>query len=356
MKRVMMVILLVGLFASMVFSQSSSTLLFLRINPSARQAALGDAGVSMDDDVYSIFFNPAGLARQYDPKDENSYKRAATFSYAQWLPNFNLNDLYYLFWAGRMYVDDIGMFGLSFQYMNYGDIQQTGENGEDLGTFSSNELAVTLAYALPISENLDIGLGIKYIYSNLAPVEGVGAQKEKGITSAMGVDLGVLYRMAVMGYNTKLGAAISNMGPKVTYVDRDQADPMPIVLRAGFSIDVIQNEFNKLMFIYQFERELTRRDSTTADGFPRSLFTTWKNNDNFSLFTHSFGLEYWYADQVALRAGYFYETPKNGDRQFMSLGMGLKYLMAEIDVAYLYALKQQSPLAETLRLTVSINF
>lgn len=355
MKKYVLILLIIGFFTSEIFAQTNATLVFLRVNPSARNAALGDAGVALDEDVYSIFFNPAGLARQYNPKDENSSRYEGTVSYAKWLPQFNFNDLYYLFWGGRAYIDNIGMIGGSVQFMNYGEINRTGTNGEDLGTFSSSELAVTLAYALPVSEKMDVGLGIKYIYSNLGNVQ-VDAQLERGVTSAIGVDLGMLYRTSVLNKKVKIGVALSNMGPNVSYVDEKQADPMPILLRAGFAIDLYNSDFNKIMFTYQFERELTYRDSVSADDFPKSLFTTWKNNDNLSLFNHSFGVEYWYANMVALRAGYFYESPKNGDRNFLSFGMGLKYLLARFDLAYLYAFDSTSPLADTIRLTASVAF
>lgn len=355
MKKVYVVLILLGTFVSQIIAQSESTMIFLRINPSSRNAAMGDAGVALDDDVYSIFFNPAGLARQYDPKDENTFPAEITFSYAKWLPQFNFDDLYYLFWAGRYYMDGVGMLGASIQYMNYGDIIQTGSNpGEVLGTFSSNETSVTLAYALPVSDNLDFGAGAKIIYSNLANVQ-VESQTEKGVTTAFGLDLGLLYRKNILNYNTQFGVSISNMGPNVSYVDEKQADPMPMVLRAGFAVDVLKNEFHSVMLTYQFDRELTYREGAEADEFPKGIFTTWKQNDNFELFTHSIGAEYWYTNLIAFRAGYFYESPKAGNRKFLSVGMGLKYLNFKFDLSYLSA-NETVPLGETIRLSVSGMF
>ena len=39
----------------------------------------------------------------------------------------------------------------------------------------------------------------------------------------------------------------------------------------------------------------------------------------------STGLEYWYDKQFALRTGYFYENPNKGNRQYLTMGMGIKY-------------------------------
>jgi hypothetical protein len=55
---------------------------------------------------------------------------------------------------------------------------------------------------------------------------------------------------------------------------------------------------------------------------------------------------------VAFRAGYFYEAPSKGNRQFVSLGAGLRYNVFGIDFAYLIPTIQQHPLQNTLRFTL----
>jgi long-subunit fatty acid transport protein len=42
-------------------------------------------------------------------------------------------------------------------------------------------------------------------------------------------------------------------------------------------------------------------------------------------FQISAGAEYWYNNQFALRAGYFYENKTKGDRRYFTTGLGLKY-------------------------------
>jgi hypothetical protein len=68
------------------------------------------------------------------------------------------------------------------------------------------------------------------------------------------------------------------------------------------------------------------------------------------------GVEYLYNQQFALRAGYFYENPSKGGRQYVTLGVGLKYQAYRFDFSYLAANQQSSPLANTLRFTLSANF
>ena len=71
---------------------------------------------------------------------------------------------------------------------------------------------------------------------------------------------------------------------------------------------------------------------------------------------YSVGLEYWYDQQFAVRMGYFYEDESKGDRQFFTVGLGLKLNVLGIDLAYLVGNKQRNPLANTVRLTLTANF
>ena len=69
----------------------------------------------------------------------------------------------------------------------------------------------------------------------------------------------------------------------------------------------------------------------------------------------SFGAEFLYSEVFALRAGYFYEHPTKGNRRFLSFGAGVKYNVLELDLSYILALTQQSPLANTIRFSIKLN-
>ena len=66
----------------------------------------------------------------------------------------------------------------------------------------------------------------------------------------------------------------------------------------------------------------------------------------------SAGLEYWYLEQFALRAGYFYEHQSKGNRKFLTMGVGLKLNVFTLDFSYLSSLGRQSPLNNTMRFTL----
>lgn len=67
------------------------------------------------------------------------------------------------------------------------------------------------------------------------------------------------------------------------------------------------------------------------------------------------GLEYWYDKQFAFRAGYFYEHPTKGNRQYITMGAGVVYSLLAIDMSYLISTTNNNPLANTLRFTLRLN-
>ncbi len=70
----------------------------------------------------------------------------------------------------------------------------------------------------------------------------------------------------------------------------------------------------------------------------------------------STGLEYAYNDLLFARVGYFYEDPTKGNRQYLSLGLGVRYQVFGIDGAYLVPNSQANPLAQTIRVSLHFNF
>jgi hypothetical protein len=75
-------------------------------------------------------------------------------------------------------------------------------------------------------------------------------------------------------------------------------------------------------------------------------------------FQISLGAEYSYNNQFAFRAGYFYENPTKGDRQYFTLGAGLNYNMFGLNFSYLVPSGSginRNPLSNTLRFSIIFN-
>jgi hypothetical protein len=346
MRRVVLITLMLGLLIPPIEANaagvSQATLLFLKIAPGARPAGMGEAYVAISDDASATWWNPAGQGFQHG--------REFTMMYVRWLPQFNLSDLYYMYLSGVYEVPEWGTFGGNLIFLNLGSTTRTDEQARTLGTFSSYEMAVTGTYGAQINRNLSLGVGLKLAYSNLAP-QGAGQEKGTGTATAVAADVGLLYKASFLR-GLSFGANLSNMGPKVSYIDRAQADPLPTNLKVGFAYKILDQEYNKLTIASDVNKELVRRESNgRSDEFYEALFSAWSDGPLLPSIIWNVGAEYWYSTLVGLRAGYW--NDELGKVFPYTFGISLKYSSYRFDFSYLTA-GTNHPLTDTMRYSLSV--
>ncbi len=342
-----------------VHAQGETAVPFLLISPAPRASALGESGAGIADDASAMFYNPAGLGFQKGNE--------VSLSHSSWLPQLQLSDLFYENLFFKKDVSAIGgTIGASIIYMNYGTFNRTLETGpEVVGTFRSFEMAAAVGYSTLVSEDFSVGTNLRFIYSKLAD-QGTGQEQGRGIASTVSVDLGLLYKPKVLdvplvgdiGNAFSVGVNLSNLGPAMTYIDKDQADPLPTNLRLGLGYKIFDSEHNSLTASMDFSRILVRRypvsENKKPDPFYKAIFTAW-GDGGLKRVVVGLGAEYWYDKTVALRAGYFNEDIDYGNRKFLTFGGGIRYDIYGFDFSYISA-SDQSPLANTLRFSVLINW
>jgi hypothetical protein len=334
---------------------------FLQIEPDSRAAGMGMTGVAVADNASALFWNPAGLAGQQGAE--------VTFTHAPWLPNLGA-DLFFEYLAGKYALPGVGTFAGHITFLNLGEQQRTDEQGNNLGTFKSYDLAVGASYGRALTSSLSVGTGFRFIYSNLTGGEFEGA----GAGTSLGIDLGLLWKPTVSeNLRPSLGLNFANMGPRIKYTDSDSTsgDAIPSNFRIGGAVDYELDDFNRLRFAIDLNKLLVARDEEGEfEPFTSALFSSWKSITVdidgeggsapesvglFRQFTYGLGAEYWYNDLFALRTGYFYEDPSNGNRQFLTFGAGIRYSLVGVDLSYIYALEENSPLSEQIRFSVMLN-
>lgn len=361
--------LLVAVPAHGQIGQSSA--LFLRIEPDSRAAGMGNAGVAVADNANAMFWNPAGLAFQKNTQ--------AGLTHSNWLPEFDAN-LFYEYLVGSYHADGIGTFGGNVTFLNLGQTEIRDETGQEIGVTNSFQLAVGTSYGRKVSERLGVGTSVRFIYSKLASgqLEGAG----DGAASTIAADFSALYRtepFSLGGSDATFSAGINlaNMGGTLDFNKQTPGkDPIPMNLRFGPALTVDFDEYNSLTFAADFNKELVNVDEEVIDGDTVrvgdpgyvALFKSWGTASGqaqgdeiaqlslMEQFTVGTGVEYWYSDLFALRTGYFYEDPDNGDRQFLTFGAGLRYNIVGVDISYLYTAENESPLANTLRFSLLFDF
>ena len=343
---------------------------FLRFTSDARSGGMGDAGIAISPDANSMHWNSSKLAFV-----ENNTALSAT--YTPWLRSLGLQDVYLAYLAGYTKIDDLNTLGYSLRYFSLGDIQFTDENGQPQGFGRPNEFEVALGLARKLGENFSVGLSGKFIYSNLAAGQEVGGlEVSAGVAGA--ADLSFSYKIPMESSMLSLGLAISNLGSKISYT-RETNDFLPVNFGFGsawkFNFDeynslTIAADINKLMVpTPQHEFIDVDPQNDINDYREQSLFRgvlgSWSDapggfSEELQEFTYSVGVEYWYDQQFALRAGYFDEHRLKGARKYITTGLGIKYNVFSINMSYLIStastLAASNPLDKTLRFSLLFNF
>ncbi len=357
---------------------------FLRITPDARGGAMGDAGIAASADPNALHYNSSKLA--FIEKD-------ASFSatYTPWLRNLGLNDVFLTYLSGYKKVDDLQTIGFGLRFFSLGEINFTDNDGNPAGMGNPREFEFAVSYNRKLSENLAAGLTGKYIFSNLASGQRVGTT-DINSANAFAADLSLTYRkegdLAANGSELTLAAAITNFGSKITYTGIGPGDFLPTNLGLGARLKLNLDEYNSLSFLLDINKLLvpspvspTLVDDTGVSSenpefdADRSGFPDFKEQSIFGAaissfgdapgglgeeikeYTFSLGMEYWYSGQFAVRAGYYYENPLKGDRQFITVGAGLKYNVFQMDLSYLVPTNnRRNPLDNTLRFTLQFDF
>ncbi len=348
-------VLLLGLAVDIpAYAQGEAAVPFLLISPNSRASGMGEFGTGIADDAAAIFWNPGGLAFQKGQE--------ISITHTNWLPQFGMSDLFYDYLNYKNYLESMnGTVAASITYLNLGEHVRTLSSGPDpVGTFKSYEFALTAGYSTLLNHNLGLGLNLRLIHSSLSPI-GAGEEEGKGVGTTVSGDIGVLYKTSLFDMPFSIGANLSNLGPKITYIDADQADPIPTNLRLGMGLRLLESETNTLSFGLDFSRILVRRyerDEVTneipkPDPFYKAIFSAWGDNGLKKVIV-SGGFEYWYTDLIALRAGYFHEEEVAGNRKFLTFGAGLRYDIYGFDFSYIATLEEKHPLSDTLRFTLLI--
>ena len=342
---------------------------FLRIVPDARSAAMGDVGIGISPDANSMHHNASKLA--FIESD-----LGLSASYSPWLRSLGLQDVYMAYLSGFKKIGDNQTLGASLRYFALGDLQFTDINGLSLGQGKPNEFEVAVAYARKLSPTFSAGLTGKFIYSNLA-----GGQQIENIdivaATAGAVDISFTYQAPInIAYKSvlRLGAAITNIGSKVSYTKSEDKDFIPGNLGIGGALEMNFDDYNQLTFALDINKLLVPTPispddpnyDANKDSLPdfrqkplfEGIFGSFGDapggfKEELRELSYSFGAEYWYNKQFAFRAGYYYEHATKGNRQFLTAGLGLKYNIFGLNVSYLVPTSnQRSPLDNTLRFSI----
>jgi hypothetical protein len=351
----------------------------LTLAPDSRAAALGEAGVATSPDANGAYFNAGKLG--FVPT-----KFAFSPSYAPWLRNVT-DDMGLAYLSGYGKVGTRSALGVSLMYFDLGEIEYRTAQNQANGLFNPKEYAITVSYGQKLTDNFGVGVSARYIRSNLT---GGSSGNDARPGNAAAVDLGAYYNKdATIGtglYNLGFGLSVLNIGNKITYTDATNPSFLPTTLKLGTAITRELDQYNKITLAFDatkllvpspyYESEVlpagpalieqqarirARNEEIAQKSIVNGIFSSFSDaqggfKEELREINLSTGLEYTYNDLLMARVGYFYEHPTKGDRQYVSLGLGVRFNVFGIDGAYLVPNSRANPLAQTIRVSLHFNF
>jgi hypothetical protein len=355
---------------------------FLTIAPDARAGATGDAGVASTPDANSMAYNPAKYAFIES-------KIGFSAAYSPWLRAL-VNDINLAYVSFYYRLDDKQTLATSLRFFSLGDITFTDDAGNVIGNFRPNEFAIDGTYSRKFSDTWSGAVAARFIYSDLTQGQVVQGQQTKAGTS-IAADVAVYHQRelnwrSVDEAEFAFGINISNIGQKISYTDATtEKDFIPTNLKFGPRLTIDLDDYNRLSFSLDVNKLLVPTPPIYAtdslgnnivDENGNKVIAAGKDSDvsvvtgmiqswydapdgfaeEMREFYFSVGAEYWYNKVFAVRTGFFYEDKYKGNRQYFTLGAGLKYNVFGLDFSYLIPLSQQNPMENTLRFTLLFDF
>jgi hypothetical protein len=337
----------------------------LRITPDARAAGMGDAGIATSANAYANFWNlgKVPFAKQ---------KTQIGLNYTPWLGDLNLKDVYLASASGFHQLDDKSALTLGLRYFSLGNIDFTDASGNPIGSNRPREFAIEGGYSRKLSKKDGLGIGLRYVSSQLANGTFNGVNYKRG--SSVAADLHYFHNGAnEAGQGFSYGVTLSNLGSKIAYTDDNNAkDFIPANLGIGGAYTKVFDGENKLTFALDINKLMVPtldtgaaaladyRNTGVASSWGKGLFKSVGDESKLSEITASLGAEYTYKELFTFRAGYFLEGKDKGNRRYATVGAGLKYNMLGLDLAYIIPSGNgisRVPLSNTIRfgLTFDIN-
>ncbi len=318
--RILFVILLCFIFglASLSAGEPGTTgANFLKIGVGARPIGMGEAFTAVSGDIYSIYWNPAGLIGIRHPE--------MTFMY-----NSHFQDITQQFGAyvlpirkkrkGSLRNTDMTterVFGWAFNYLSMKDIDGYDAGGNAIANVKAYDVAGILSYTESLSERISLGSNLKFVSQKLW---------EEGSRS-YALDLGLLYKRNIGKSRLKsdslnLGLCVQNLGTKVKFIQEEGS--LPLTMRLGVAY---------LKTIY-------------GEPLTISLDGIMPNDNDFYI---GMGAEYWIRDLIGLRLGY-----RTGEDlgSGLRMGIGLNASVLSVD----YAFVPYGELGNTHRINLNFKF
>jgi hypothetical protein len=258
---------------------------FLEIEPSARIAAMGNAGATVPDGIDAVYYNPAAIGR--------TSRWGLNFTHSAWFADIAYNSV-----AASMPMGRWGNGFLSVTSLNSGDIEVRTVS-QPLGTgelYSASDVALGLGWGKEITDRFSMGAQLTFVQETIW---------HSSAGSAV-LGFGTLYQ--VSDHGLRIGASLSNFGTQTEFAGRDlratiDADPsrfgdngqlpasqftdpfsMPVMFRVGLGMPVRIDNDHELRLALDAKHPSDNTESLSAGAelvYHRSVSLRWGYQEAF---------------------------------------------------------------------------
>jgi hypothetical protein len=352
----------------------------LSVVPDARASGMGDMGVATLPTSNDQHWNAAKYVF-------NEAKSGLSLSYIPWLRNVG-SSINLLYLTGFYRIDNKQAIGASLRYFSFGPMTFWGVDQEFIKSSNPNEMALDVSYSRVLGEYFSAGVAFRYLRSDIAGGYYSDVNTILEPANAWSADVGFYYnkpiRLGAMTGIVSAGVSITNIGSKMNYGYKENESMektffLPTTGRIGGILKLDLDYYNELSFGVELSKylvptppkieknEITSKDEIVAGkdnnvSVPMGMIQSFYDapggfREELKEFIVGVGAEYTYARVFNVRGGYCHDD-KWQNHRYATLGVGIVYYMYSFDVSYLIPVNadQSNPLANTLRLTLSIDF
>ncbi|MGD8394245.1 MAG: PorV/PorQ family protein [Candidatus Eiseniibacteriota bacterium] len=305
---------------------------FLGIEPSARHAALGNAGVAIQEGIDSIYYNAAAAGGLDGTQVQ--------LTHSEWFAGISFDYV-----AAALPLRDWGHLFGTVMALNSGEIDVRTVS-QPLGTgerYTVSDIAIGLGFGRQVTQRFAAGIQFKF----------VGETIWHSSAHAVTFDIGTLYWLPETGL--RIGASLSNLGTTAAFSGRDlaiqyDADPDTYGGNSALPAEQWTGDF-PVPILFRIGVAWPRTFGRDHRVF--LLADAHHPNDNTE--SLSFGSEWEWRRTLALRAGYqslFQEDSELG----LTLGAGLSHKVGDAALRADYAWASHERLSRTHRFTVVLQF
>ena len=305
---------------------------FLLIEPSARIAGMGNAGVSVRDGLDAAYFNPAVIGLLHNANVQ--------FTHSAWLA-----DITYDYVAVSLPAGKWGNLAASLTALNSGEIDVRTVT-QPLGTgerYSVSDVAIGVGYGRQVTDRFSAGARVSYVQ------ETIWNSSLKTVV----FDFGTLYQVSERGL--RIGASLSNFGTSGSFSGRDlslvyDGDPTRYGDNGALPGEVHTEAFAVPTFFRVGVGMPFRLSPQASLQMALDAFHPSDNTEGMSA-----GAELEYARRIALRAGW--QAAFQRDTELgLTLGVGVWGKLDVYGYKVDYGWAEHRRLGGTHRVTFGLTF